>query len=225
MRTAFSRKQTILAAMCTLGLASGAAQAQAPGDAAAPSETWRAGALVWKNAAGDCWQTALGATVAGGCNPAPAAQYVPPVEPLAAQATPIVAKAVPPAVQRVTLDANVLFDFDKADLRPAGRDSLDAFVTNVGTLTEASPVIAVGYADRVGGEGYNQALSEARVAAVKTYLVGKGIVAGQIDTSARGETQPSTRGECDGLTKEKSIACLQPDRHVFIELSGNRLVK
>ena len=233
MRTPFSTKQTTLATACALalGIAAGTAQAQNV-PAAAEREVWSAGALPWKNAAGECWQSAFGSAPPGACNPMKVvAQAVPAPAPVPAQAqapeaAPVVlAKAGPAATERVTLDANVLFDFDKSELRQAGRDSLDAFITDIRGLTDASPMVAVGYADRVGSEGYNQTLSEARVAAVKTYLVAKGIDAGQVDASARGETRPSTRGECDGPTNAKSIACLQPDRHVFIELSGTRPAK
>ena len=45
---------------------------------------------------------------------------------------PVMAAAAPlPVYERVAFDANVLFDSDKSALRPAGREKLDAFVSNI----------------------------------------------------------------------------------------------
>jgi OOP family OmpA-OmpF porin len=82
---------------------------------------------------------------------------------------------------------------------------------------------AVGHADRLGSEAYNQILSEDRAEAVKAYLVGKGIEPDRVRTEGRGATQPATKpGECAGGRSEKLIACLQPDRRVGIETAGTR---
>jgi OmpA-OmpF porin, OOP family len=87
-------------------------------------------------------------------------------------------------------------------------------------------VMAIGYADRMGTEASNQILSEERVSTVKSYLVGKGVAADRVRTSAWGETRPSTAAaECKDANNPKNVTCMQPDRHVFIEISGSRLVK
>jgi OOP family OmpA-OmpF porin len=84
----------------------------------------------------------------------------------------------------------------------------------------------VGYADRMGTHADNQTLSQERVDSVKAYLVGQGIASERVQTSARGETQPDTfAGECKDANNEKNVACMQPDRHVFIEVSGTRIAK
>ena len=86
--------------------------------------------------------------------------------------------------------------------------------------------MAIGYADRMGSEASNQILSEERVDAVKSYLVKKGVAADRVRTSAWGETRPRTAaGECKDANNPKNVACMQPDRRVFIEISGSRLVK
>jgi len=87
-------------------------------------------------------------------------------------------------------------------------------------------ITAVGHTDRFGTEAYNQRLSERRVDAVKTYLVSKGIEPTRIHTEGKGETQPVTKAsECAGRKSAKTIACLQPDRRVDIEVVGNRIAK
>lgn len=146
---------------------------------------------------------------------------VPKPAPVVAAAT----AALPPAYEKVAFEANILFDFNKSALTAAGRATLDAFVGELGGL-DTQPVRAIGYADRKGSEAFNQILSEQRVDAVKSYLVKKGVAADRVRTSAWGKARPSTGvGECKGANNPKNVACMQPDRHVFIEISGSRLAK
>jgi OOP family OmpA-OmpF porin len=172
---------------------------------------------------GECWHTAFGPAPlwTAGCHaqvPTPVAQYVAPAPVVMAAAAPL------PVYERVAFDANVLFDSDKSALRPAGRDKLDAFVSNIRGLDSQS-IMAIGYADRMGTDASNQVLSQQRVDTVKDYLVGKGIASNRVQTSARGETQPTTfAGECKDANNATNVACMQPDRHVFIEVSGTRVV-
>ena len=125
----------------------------------------------------------------------------------------------------MTLDADALFDFDKAVLRPAGRAALDDFAGKIKGI-DPETIMAVGHTDRFGSEAYNQRLSDQRVEAVKTYLVSKGIEPNRIRTEGKGETQPVTKtGECDGNQSAKVIACLQPDRRVEVEVMGTRIAR
>ena len=136
------------------------------------------------------------------------------------------AQTAPPAVyEKVALDANVLFDSDKSELRAAGRDTLDRFVADIRGLDSRS-IMAIGYADRMGSESSNQVLSEERVDAVKAYLVTRGVAPERVRTSAWGETRPDTfPRECKDANNAKNVACMQPDRHVFIEISGTRIAQ
>jgi OOP family OmpA-OmpF porin len=178
---------------------------------------------------GQCWHTGYGpapswTAACGGLRPVAVAPTVAPAP--AAAATPVVvaAAAALPRTEKVTFDANILFDSDKSAIRPAGRDKLDQFVTDIRGLDSQS-IMAVGYADRMGSDVSNQALSQQRVDAVKAYLVGKGVASGRVQTSARGETQPTTLpAECKDANNATNVACMQPDRHVFIEVSGTRAV-
>jgi OOP family OmpA-OmpF porin len=230
MRSTFIKRQPVLAVACALALgvfsATAGAQRMDPNEKALLLDT--RGAPVMSS--GLCWHTAYGPAPlwTAGCHaerPAPVAWYVAPAaEPRPAPA--VVAAAAPLAVyEKVAFDANVLFDSNKSVLRPADRDSLDAFVSNIGGLDTQS-VTAIGYADRRGTDASNQILSEERVAAVKAYLVSKGVSADRVKTSAWGETRPSTAAaECKDANNAKNVACMQPDRHVSIEISGSRLAK
>ena len=226
MKTSTSKKQISLAVACalTLGFAASAARAQnfGPNDS---RELWTDSqkAQVWKNGFGECWHSAYGPPPGyNECNPAPLAQTAPAPAPYIA---PVAAVAAPkPVYETVTMDANVLFDFDKAVLRPASRDTLDGFISRIKDFGPGT-ISAVGYADRFGTDGYNQALSERRVASVKAYLDSKGVEPKwAVQSDAKGETQPTTSlNDCTGAKSASTIACLQPDRHVRVVLSGQRI--
>jgi len=225
MRTTFTRKQAALAVACALALGVFPATAGAQDVDEHALLVDGSGQHVMSGM-GLCVHSGFGPAPAwtAGCHaarPAPLAQYVAPREaqPLAA------AGASGPIYEKVVFDANVLFDSNTSELRPAGRDTLDQFVGKISGLDSQS-VMAVGYADRMGTEGANQILSEERVGAVKAYLVAKGVAEDRIKTSGWGETRPTTRlSDCEDVNNAKNVACMQPDRHVSIEISGTRLAQ
>ncbi len=116
-----------------------------------------------------------------------------------------------PVVQKVTLQADTLFDFDKSVVKPEGRVVLDGLVSRAKDLN-LEVIIAVGHADWVGTDAYNQKLSERRAAAVKAYLVSKGIPAGKIYTEGKGESKP--------VASNKTREGRAQNRRVEIELIG-----
>src|SRR5689334_22604557 len=138
MKTTFNKKQLPLAVACALALSFASSAARAQKLTPDLRELWTAAPTqVWKNGFGECWHSAFGPPPGyGECNPAPVAQYVAPTP--AAYVAPIAAAAPQPVYEKVTLDANVLFDFDKSTLRPAGRDILDDFVTKMNGLESAT---------------------------------------------------------------------------------------
>jgi len=144
---------------------------------------------------------------------------------------PAPAPAPPPAPkmapEKVTFSADVLFDFDKAVLKPAGRDAMDQFASKLqGVNYEV--VVVVGHTDRIGSEAYNKKLSVRRAEAVKEYLVKeKGIPANKVYTDGKGEAEPVTKpDQCKGTRATKAlIECLQPDRRVDVEVAGTREAK
>jgi len=169
------------------------------------------------------------------CDPVAVAQAPQPVAALQPEPAPkvmprphpaprIVATPRAPVIQRVSLDTELLFDFDSAVLRPTGRAKLEEIALKVrGASIEA--IEAVGHADRIASDSYNQALSEERAAAVKGYLVKLGFDPRTVDAEGRGETDPVTGGRCAGLGPEnrdnlKLVRCLQPDRRVELEVRG-----
>ncbi len=238
MTKSFDKKQIGLAVACALalGILSGTAGAQTTLDAKdrAHLVDSRGGAVM--SGTGLCWHTAFGPPPPPGpeCDPNYVAYVAPPAMKSVAVPPPQIAALTPPpapkpalkpTAEKLTLDADTLFDFDKATLRPAGRDTLDTFVSN---LRDISPetIMTIGHADRIGTDRYNQRLSEQRVATVKAYMVSKGVEPGRIYTEGKGETQPVTKArDCLGPKSAKVIACLQPDRRVDIEVIGTKIVR
>ncbi len=129
-----------------------------------------------------------------------------------------------PVVQKFSLSADTLFDFDKAIIKTEGMKKLDDLVAALkGSQYDA--VAAIGHTDRLGAVDYNQKLSERRAEAVKKYLADKGLDAGKISASGKGKSQPVTKAaDCKGKAGRALHACLQPDRRVDIEVSGSKTI-
>lgn len=153
--------------------------------------------------------------------PEPVAQAAPAPAP---EPTPIVAAPPRPVLEKVTLSSDVLFQFGKATLRPEGQQKLDELAGRIGDA-QVEEIVAVGHADRIASEDYNQKLSEERANAVKIYLVDKGMTPEIVKAEGKGESQPVT--ECRKMGAERAsnrklVDCLQPDRRVEIEVFGTR---
>jgi outer membrane protein OmpA-like peptidoglycan-associated protein len=91
---------------------------------------------------------------------------------------------------RLYLAADVLFDFDKASIRPDAAATLRQVAAIV--LAKRKGVVRIeGYTDSKGGDAYNVRLSEQRAASVKAWLVAKeGLDAEILSTRGFGSANP-----------------------------------
>jgi outer membrane protein OmpA-like peptidoglycan-associated protein len=89
----------------------------------------------------------------------------------------------------MNLGNSVEFDFDKAELRPQNREIL-ARIAGVLMTAGDYHIQVFGHTDDVGGESYNQQLSERRAQAVVDYLVSSGIRQNIISAQGLGKSQP-----------------------------------
>ena len=158
------------------------------------------------------------APVAKAPEPAPA----PEPQPLAA-AEPAPAPVV---IEKISLNTDVLFPFNSAELLPGGQQKLDQLAQNA-QGTNVEQVVLTGHADRIGSEDYNKQLSEERAQAVADYLAQKGVDSSKLQVEGRGKSDPITGEQCRNMGPEsnknqKLIACLQPDRRVDAALLGSR---
>ena len=155
-----------------------------------------------KSGTGLCWHTGYWtpANAVEGCDP--------------------VGKAVPTAA-KISIQAETLFDFDKATLKPEGKVALDQVAAQARAVN-LELVVVVGYTDRIGSDSYNKKLSQRRAQAVQDYLVSKGIATPNIYAEGRGKANPVTGDTCKGQVSKKLIACLAPDRRAVIEIIGTK---
>ena len=146
--------------------------------------------------------------------PAPAPKPAPAPEPAPAPKPEPKPEPKPkPVAEKVTFAADVLFDFDKSVVKPDGKAKLDDLASKVRGIN-LEVVIAIGHADSIGSDAYNQKLSVRRAESVKAYLVSKGIEANRVYTEGKGEKQPVA----DNRTREGRAK----NRRVEIEVIGTR---
>jgi outer membrane protein OmpA-like peptidoglycan-associated protein len=90
---------------------------------------------------------------------------------------------------RLELAADVLFDFDKATLRPNAEETLAkaaAFIKE-----RATGVVRIeGHTDSKGNDAYNQRLSERRADSVRQWFVRHGLGGLKFSAGGFGETRP-----------------------------------
>jgi photosystem I P700 chlorophyll a apoprotein A2 len=89
---------------------------------------------------------------------------------------------------KIDLAADVLFDFDKADLRPEARPALEKVAAVLKAYPKATVAID-GHTDSKGGDQYNQGLAERRADSVRRWLANERL---DVRMTARGwgKTRP-----------------------------------
>ncbi len=100
-------------------------------------------------------------------------------------------------MERTIILDDVLFDFDKSNVKPEAAAILDRLVAFMNENKDKKATLS-GHTDSIGSDAYNQKLSERRVNAVRDYVVKKGVAAGRISGQGFGESKPIA----DNKTKE-----------------------
>ncbi len=90
---------------------------------------------------------------------------------------------------KLTVDSEVSFDFNRYDIKPAFRPSLDKLAQLL-MKYDRTVVHVVGHTDSIGSEAYNQTLSEQRALSVGDYLATYGLPRQRLRTEGRGEREP-----------------------------------
>lgn len=205
----------------TAVMAASASAQSVPASRQAVNDNWvnGTGEWVWMNGTNElCWRDVFWtpATANAKCDGALVAQA-----PAPAPVAPVA-----PAItsQKITYQADTLFDFDKAVLKPAGKQKLDELAAKIQGMN-VEVVVATGYTDRIGSDKYNDRLSLRRAQAVKSYLVSKGVPANKVYTEGKGKRNPVTGNTCKQKNRKQLIACLAPDRRVEVEVVGTQEVQ
>jgi OOP family OmpA-OmpF porin len=213
-----SKKQRALVMAAAAVLVGACASPSAPTGAPFGYVTDTRNAVV-KNPYGLCWRTGYWTPAMAilECDPdlvpkpAPAPVPAQPAEPKPAPKPP--APAPTPVTEKVTLAADVFFDFDKSVLKPAGKAALDDLIGKLKAVA-LEVIIAIGHTDSIGSDSYNQKLSVRRAEAVKAYMVSKGIEPNRIYTEGKGEKQP--------IADNRTAQGRAKNRRVEIEVVGTR---
>jgi outer membrane protein OmpA-like peptidoglycan-associated protein len=84
---------------------------------------------------------------------------------------------------------DVLFETGRADLKAGAAGNLSKLVAFLTKYPERTVAIE-GYTDSIGGDDYNQALSQRRADSVRSYLVRAGIESGRLSATGMGKNDP-----------------------------------
>ena len=105
----------------------------------------------------------------------------------------------------------VLFDFNKSTLQPAS----DPVLQQILDLLKKSPTLKIevqGHTDNVGGDAYNQTLSEARAKAIGTWLTEHGIAGDRLTAKGFGKTTPIADNATEaGRAKNRRVEIADPN--------------
>jgi outer membrane protein OmpA-like peptidoglycan-associated protein len=110
--------------------------------------------------------------------------------------------------------SDVLFDTAKYTLKPGTQVSL----AKVATILQLYPGLKIqveGYTDSVGGDEYNQKLSENRANAVHDFLVANGVPAANVTAAGYGKNSP--------VADNSTAAGRQQNRRVTMVVSGDAI--
>ncbi len=106
------------------------------------------------------------------------------------------AAEVTPEEIRIDLAADVLFDFDKAELKTAAEAQLNQLLTVVNSRPDAQVSIE-GHTDVRGDDAYNQSLSQRRAESVRRWLTQRGVAATRLIAIGAGESRPVNAGSSE----------------------------
>jgi len=100
---------------------------------------------------------------------------------------------------------DVLFDFDKSNVKPEAAAILDRLVAFMNENKDKNASLS-GHTDSIGTEAYNQRLSERRVNSVRDYVVKKGVDSSRISGQGFGESKPIADNKTrEGRAKNRRV--------------------
>ncbi len=106
---------------------------------------------------------------------------------------------------KITFDSGLLFDVDKASLKPASKTNLNnlAVILNKYADTE---ILLEGHTDATGSEEHNLGLSRARSQSVANFLAGNSVMETRFTIMGYGEEQPlASNDTVDGRAQNRRV--------------------
>ncbi|MFN8178326.1 MAG: OmpA family protein [bacterium] len=117
---------------------------------------------------------------------------------------------------KITFDSGILFDVNKADLRPEAQTNLQSLAKVLNKYADTK-VLIEGHTDSDGSEDYNLTLSQRRAQAVANYISGLQVDATRLTTMGYGEAQP--------IASNETAEGKQQNRRVEIAIMANDELK
>jgi outer membrane protein OmpA-like peptidoglycan-associated protein len=120
--------------------------------------------------------------------------------------------------------SDVLFDFNKATLKPGAREKLSKLAGILLAYPGVFHMEIEGHTDSVGSDDYNQKLSEDRAASVRDYLAEAGIPSDKIlAVRGFGKTRPVTTNDtAEGRQMNRRVEIVIADNETLSPASVNR---
>ncbi|MFO7916201.1 MAG: OmpA family protein [Candidatus Krumholzibacteriales bacterium] len=117
---------------------------------------------------------------------------------------------------KITFDSGILFDIDKASLRPAAVQNLDELATILNKY-EKTNVLIEGHTDAMGPEEYNLELSRKRAQSVANQLAANNVDPTRFTIMGYGESQP--------IATNETVEGRQANRRVDIAIMADDKLK
>jgi outer membrane protein OmpA-like peptidoglycan-associated protein len=117
---------------------------------------------------------------------------------------------------KITFDSGILFDVNKAALRPEAQTNLTKLATILNKYADTN-ILIEGHTDSDGTEEYNLELSRNRAASVSNYLAGLAVAPSRFTTMGYGESQP--------IASNDTAEGKQQNRRVEIAIMANDKLK
>ncbi|MDD4857253.1 MAG: OmpA family protein [Candidatus Krumholzibacteria bacterium] len=97
---------------------------------------------------------------------------------------------------KITFDSGILYDVDKAVLRPEAKTNLDKMAAILNKYPDTN-ILVEGHTDATGSDEHNLELSRQRAQSVENYLAGLGVDPSRFTVMGYGESQPIATNDTD----------------------------
>ena len=125
----------------------------------------------------------------------------------------VVESGVPSEEQVKSIFKDVLFDYDKYEIRPDAREGLNAIAAYLGK-NKGINIVIEGHCDERGTNEYNLALGEKRAKSAKNYLSSLGVSPDRMIVITFGEEKP--------VCTDQSESCWQQNRRAHFVIVKSR---